>query len=95
MAQIIKECNSKQMRRFTNYKTLREIFAVTISFIVFFMDGGPLHLGRYLKVEGMYQKTKPHIESLVLGEQNGIWVWGLRRIVSEEFGCKASGVLNG
>ena len=72
MAQIIKECNSKQMRRFTNYKTLREIFAVTISFIVFFMDGGPLRLGRYLKVEGMYQKTKPHIESLVLREQNGI-----------------------
>ena len=54
------------------------------------MEGGPLFLGPYLQVEGMDQKTKPHI-----GEQNEIWVWGLRCFVSEEFGYKASGVLNG
>ena len=59
------------------------------------MEGGPLCLGPYLQVEGMDQKTKPHIESLVVGGQNEIWVWGLRCFVLEEFGYKASGVLNG
>ena len=31
------------------------------------MDEGPLRWGPYLEVESMDQKTKPHIESLVLG----------------------------
>ena len=61
-------------------------FAVTALFMVSFMDGGPLHLGPYLEVECMNQKTKLSIESHLIGDQNDIWVVGLRCLVWEEFG---------
>ena len=34
-----------------------------------------LHLGPYLKGECMNQKAKPHKQSLVIEDQNDIWVW--------------------
>ena len=54
--------------------------------MVSFMDGGSLHLGAYLEVECMNQKTKLSIESHIIGDQNDIWVVGLRCFVWEEFG---------
>ena len=54
--------------------------------MVSFKDGGPLHLGPYLEVECMNQKTKLSIESHLIGDQNDIWVVGMRRFVWEEFG---------
>ena len=44
-----------------------------------------LHLGPYLKGECMNQKAKPHKQSLVVEDQNDIWVLGLCRLVWEEF----------
>ena len=54
--------------------------------MVSFMDGGPLYLGPYVEVECIYQKTKLSIESHLIGDQNDIWVVGLRCLVWEEFG---------
>ena len=54
--------------------------------MVSFMVGGPLCLGPYLEVECMNQKTKLSIESHLIGDQNDIWVVGLRCLVWEEFG---------
>ena len=54
--------------------------------MVSFMVGGPLCLGPYLEVECMNQKTKLSIESHIIGDQNDIWVVGMRRFVWEEFG---------
>ena len=45
-----------------------------------------LYLGPYLEVECMNQKTKLSIESHLIGDQNDIWVVGLRCLVWEEFG---------
>ena len=45
----------------------------------------PLRFGLVLKEKRMNQKTKPHKQSLVVGDQNGIRVLGLCRFVSEEF----------
>jgi len=35
----------------------------------------PLHFGLVLKGKHMKQKAKPHKQSLVVGDQNGIRVW--------------------
>ena len=42
--------------------------------------------GPYLEVECRNQKTKLSIESHIIGDQNDIWVVGLRCFVWEEFG---------
>ena len=44
-----------------------------------------LHLRPYLKGECMNQKAKPQKHSLVVEDQNDIWVLGLCRLVWEEF----------
>ena len=33
----------------------------------------------------MNQKAKPHKQSLIVGDQNGVWVLGICRFVYEEF----------
>ena len=44
-----------------------------------------LHLGPYPKGECMNKKAKPHKQSLVVEDQNDIWVFGLSCLVWEEF----------
>ena len=46
---------------------------------------------RNLEGECMNQKAKPHKPTLIVGEQNGIWVLGLCRLVSEEFEYNGEG----
>ena len=53
---------------------------------ILFMVGGPLRFGPYLEVECMNQKTMLSIESHIIGDQNDIWVVGLRCLLWEEFG---------
>ena len=47
------------------------------------MDVSRLRL--LLEGECMNQKTKPSIESHIVGEQNDVWVVGLCRFVLKEF----------
>ena len=44
--------------------------------------------GSYLKGECVNQKAKPHKQSLIVGGQNGVQVWGICRFAPEEFGNK-------
>ena len=61
------------------------------SAIPFSMDGCPSRLLLLLKGECMNQKAKPHKPTLIVREQNGIWVLGLCRLVSEEFEYNGEG----
>ena len=60
--------------------------SLSVLFMVSFMVGGPLRLGPYLEVECMNQKTKLSIESHMIGDQNDMWVVGMRCFIWEEFG---------
>ena len=51
----------------------------------FSLESFELHFGLVLNGKCMNKKPKPHKQSLVVGDQNGIRVLGLWRFVSEEF----------
>ena len=52
---------------------------------LFSLESFELHFGLVLNGKRMNKKAKPHKRSLVVGDQNGIRVFGLCRLIYEEF----------
>ena len=108
MAQIIKECNSKQMRRFTNYKTLHELIRC-ISLIYCFLHGrrslmfgtispsrrhGSKNQATYRKPSSRGTKWNMGLGSALL-RLGGVWmqsVGGVKRLIALYYGKIGIGI---